>query len=184
MKLAHGRYTLWTDGDHPFAQQAAKPDRQLALELYSPKGGMVSWIYLITEPREATPTYPKPASDDREGRSLAARIFRKFPTDFVSSSKKTAEDMTELLNAGFRVPPSASEYLKIGIGGEMSDLWEKVTQNTAYRSIHLVGAAWEEVGVNLYELKRMASILCAAHAATPKTIEELDVLVKRTLELS
>ena len=52
MTLTTGRWTLWTDGAHPFAPQNDHARRQLTLELYLPKGGMTTWLYLIVAPSD------------------------------------------------------------------------------------------------------------------------------------
>jgi hypothetical protein len=201
MKLTTGRWTLWTDGTHPFAPENDSARRQLALELYAPKGGMTTWLYLIVEPSNGA----EPLADEAVARTPHPTINSwLYSTHGDAPAPQRPEATTRtiltLREAGLRVPPGA--MLRMGMGGELAALWAQASQDAepvfdsvtlsregamrwAERAQYarspaptLVGAAWEEVGINLADVTTMAKILSVALAAPPRTVDGLREVVR------
>lgn len=84
--------------------------------------------------------------------------------------------IADLRAAGLRVPPQA--MLRMGVGGELAEPWARAAQRVEPAPPSLVVAAWEEVGVNLADVTKMAKILSAAQAIPPRTFEGLAQLVR------
>lgn len=197
MILTTGRWTLWTDGGHPFAPQNDRAPRQLALELYAPKGGMSTWLYLIVAPAddEGVPVDEAVAPKGLPGvRSQLYSTYGDPPA--AQDLEATAWTVQALRDAGLRVPQGAT--LRMGMGGELAVLWRMAAheldasippgwtaaearaqgaRGASHAPLKLVGAAWEEVGINLADLRKMARVLRAAHATPPTTAEGLQALV-------
>lgn len=201
MKLTTGRWTLWTDGVHPFAPQNERARRQLALELYAPKGGMTTWLYLILAPTDdAGPLGDEPVEQTQHP-SITSRLYSTHgDAPAPQGPEETARTIAALREAGLRIPPHA--MLQMGVRGELAALWAQALRGdestasslTLGRAaeawapgapralqvpLRLVGAAWEEVGINLFDLKQMARVLHAAQATPPTTDEGLNELVMR-----
>ena len=198
MKLTTGRWTLWTDGAHPFAPQNERARRQLALELYAPKGGMTTWLYLIVAPADDAGPLGDEAVEQTQHPTITSRLYSTHGDAAAPQGpEETARTILALREAGLRVPPRA--MLRMGVGGELAALWEMTVHDSdasiplglaaeawaqgAPRAsqvpLRLVGAAWEEVGINLADLMQMARVLRAAQAKPPTTAEGLNALVTR-----
>ena len=198
-KLTYGRWTLWTDGAHPFAPQNDHARRQLALELYVPKGGMITWLYLIVAPPDDVGPLAGEAVEQTQYPDITSRLYSAPDCDSAPQRpEETARAILALREAGLRVPSGA--MLQMGVGGELAALWAMAANDLdtsiplgraaaeawaqgARRaqpgSLRLVGAAWEEVGINLVDLIQMARVLGEAQAKPPTTADELEVLVTR-----
>lgn len=197
MTLTTGRWTLWTDGGHPFAPQNDCAQRQLALELYAPKGGMSTWVYLIVAPADGGGPHLDEATARMGLPTLRSQLYSTFGDAPAAQDREvSARTVKALRDAGLRVPQGA--ILRMGIGGEFAALWGMAAQDldasippgriaaeawaqgargAPHAPLKLVGAAWEEVGINLADLRKMARVLRAAHVTPPTTAEGLQALV-------
>lgn len=122
MKLTTGRWTLWTDGAHPFAPQNERARRQRALELYAPKGGMTTWLYLIVAPADDAGSLGDEPVEQTQHPSITSRLYSTYGDAAAPQGREeTARTIAALREAGLRVPPHA--MLRMGMGGELAALW-------------------------------------------------------------